>query len=377
MGNFDNNTIHGYNNSYRNSDEQAKRFRSFGKKDGKKLKFSISSPFIDILSTIVLSSPDSFSFKQIQSDTKEVILDHQGHIIPQNYLRPILETIAEQAFAELKSSLLETLKQAFDSGENIPAFAITLDTLQTAIEAANGRAYADLNFGKLTSYIKEQLIEPHISGTLMYFKQKSDDAIERLIADYQKGIKGDPDAETKTQEERGSLVEAQKQNLAMLKTRLIGEYTNKFIENQEIATVAEDAVDQTDATDVKLQKISDALNKLDPAHILGNYFSVIVWNPVNICRAPEDKQRDGTPGENPDFEVIQFILNNVDDPNITLRTEIRPFFAKYRNEIADQAEAVRNFVQQSNSCLDNQPNGFYMFKWNLAVKPSINSKKQK
>jgi hypothetical protein len=34
----------------------------------------------------------------------------------------------------------------------------------------------------------------------------------------------------------------------------------------------------------------------DPENQVGGFFSIVTWNPVNICRAPEDARRNGVPG---------------------------------------------------------------------------------
>jgi hypothetical protein len=40
---------------------------------------------------------------------------------------------------------------------------------------------------------------------------------------------------------------------------------------------------------------------------VGNLFSIVTWNPVNICRAPDDMYRNGIPGANLDYLVLNYL----------------------------------------------------------------------
>jgi hypothetical protein len=40
---------------------------------------------------------------------------------------------------------------------------------------------------------------------------------------------------------------------------------------------------------------------------VGNLFSIVTWNPVNICRAPDDIYRNGVPGTNLDYLVLNYL----------------------------------------------------------------------
>ncbi|WP_338791985.1 hypothetical protein [Bernardetia sp. MNP-M8] len=48
----------------------------------------------------------------------------------------------------------------------------------------------------------------------------------------------------------------------------------------------------------------------DPEDKLGGFFSIITWNPVNICRAPTDDHRGGVPGNNIDVQVVDYLTQN-------------------------------------------------------------------
>ncbi|MGI9580226.1 hypothetical protein ACR1PO_03330 [Chryseobacterium sp. RRHN12] len=45
----------------------------------------------------------------------------------------------------------------------------------------------------------------------------------------------------------------------------------------------------------------------DPGDRLGNFFSIVTWNPVNICRTPADEPRSGYPHEAIDRQVINYL----------------------------------------------------------------------
>jgi hypothetical protein len=43
---------------------------------------------------------------------------------------------------------------------------------------------------------------------------------------------------------------------------------------------------------------------------LNGFLSIVVWNPINICRAPEDKERGGKPGNTIDLPVIDYLKSH-------------------------------------------------------------------
>ncbi len=113
----------------------------------------------------------------------------------------------------------------------------------------------------------------------------------------------------------------------------------------------------------------------------GGYFSVIVWNPLNICRAPDDNQRGGNPGNNIDFEVIEYLLQNHNEPGINLFQAMqvqemqvafqaildnRAPLNNYHNDLQQGQQFIRNFIAACNASLANlqqNPSGFYQFPW--------------
>src|SRR5262249_16651611 len=93
---------------------------------------------------------------------------------------------------------------------------------------------------------------------------------------------------------------------------------------------------------------------------LGGYFSVIMWNPVNICRAPADARRGGTPGETVDQEVINYLLTM----SVLLSREMNTAFELMQSRPSVQdTERFIAACNQSLGTLQAFPNGYYQFPW--------------
>lgn len=99
---------------------------------------------------------------------------------------------------------------------------------------------------------------------------------------------------------------------------------------------------------------------------IGGYFSVINWNPANICRAPADNQRGGYPGNGPDNVVALRLLTDQNNPGITLDANYGAFL---RANIANLLGNVDDFIAACNACLANTPMGYYKFNWQNNLAP--------
>lgn len=104
----------------------------------------------------------------------------------------------------------------------------------------------------------------------------------------------------------------------------------------------------------------DATNSNDS---VGTFFSIAVWNPANICRAPEDNKRGGRPGNEIDTEVINYIRTASN--KVPHSTAV--FDAAYElSRDAQNAAKRSNFMVQINIRLNpmlSTPEGFYQFTW--------------
>ncbi|WP_429930400.1 hypothetical protein [Agrobacterium vitis] len=98
----------------------------------------------------------------------------------------------------------------------------------------------------------------------------------------------------------------------------------------------------------------------DPLERLNGYFSVINWNPVNICRAPDDNHRNNYPGNGPDNVVAAKLLTDPNNAGITLDANYQGFL---QANIGNLLGNVDNFITACNASLANAPIGFYKFGW--------------
>ena len=97
---------------------------------------------------------------------------------------------------------------------------------------------------------------------------------------------------------------------------------------------------------------------------LGGYFAVVLWNPVNICRAPALEYRFDYDGATLDVQVLNFLLKHPMLPGI----EILPHLSKaldvlYKNNCL---KTLASYISVCNDCFENQlfsPTGYYQFSW--------------
>ncbi|MFC3640931.1 hypothetical protein [Aquibium oceanicum] len=109
-------------------------------------------------------------------------------------------------------------------------------------------------------------------------------------------------------------------------------------------------------------------NGADVEERLGGYFSVINWNPANICRAPGDNHRNGYPGNGPDNAVALKLLIDPNNPGIVLDPNFGGFLEA---NIANLLANVDDFITSCNACLAVTPMGYYKFDWDNLLTPVI------
>ena len=101
---------------------------------------------------------------------------------------------------------------------------------------------------------------------------------------------------------------------------------------------------------------------------LGGYFSVINWNPVNICRAPSDNHRSNYPGNGPDNVVALKLLTDQLNAGITLDANYQAFL---RANIVNLLGNIDDFIAACNASVANSPVGFYKFNWGNVLAPAF------
>lgn len=109
----------------------------------------------------------------------------------------------------------------------------------------------------------------------------------------------------------------------------------------------------------------------DAEEMFGGYFSLMMWNPVNICRAPSDAHRGGKPGNTIDTEVINYIVANSAQAGIMLNANMAAAFNAINAYIIIHGPplnimALEAFISSCNlELLGMMPGteGFYTFSW--------------
>lgn len=108
----------------------------------------------------------------------------------------------------------------------------------------------------------------------------------------------------------------------------------------------------------------------------GDFLSIVLWNPVNLARAPDDKERATPPTANVDAEVMHHLSGmGEQEPYLqwyaALR-ELKEGIASARPE-AEITTLLRAYIVACSDTLSNpQVFGFYQFNWTVAVTPDGN-----
>jgi len=116
--------------------------------------------------------------------------------------------------------------------------------------------------------------------------------------------------------------------------------------------------------------VSDGRGKALEARV-GGYFSVLIWNPANLCRAPCDSERAGYPGERVDAAVRSYLLINGDTPGLT--AAMSDAFDDVGNEPTTVAE-VTTFIAACNVSLTDpidRAKGYYVFPWRTFLDAAV------
>lgn len=101
----------------------------------------------------------------------------------------------------------------------------------------------------------------------------------------------------------------------------------------------------------------------DPENKVGGFFSIVTWNPINICRAPSDKERDGVPGNNIDTQVTTYLKNNKEAQGVD--QEWLDSLEQLIEE-PDNRDYIENYITKCSATLADQINagiGYYAFPW--------------
>lgn len=103
-------------------------------------------------------------------------------------------------------------------------------------------------------------------------------------------------------------------------------------------------------------------DETDPENKVGNFFSIVTWNPINICRAPEDNRRKGIPGNTIDTQVKNYLDAHKDDQGVDTA-----WLASLSALISDPGKAnIEKYIDACCNSLNNQLAhgiGYYAFPW--------------
>jgi hypothetical protein len=102
----------------------------------------------------------------------------------------------------------------------------------------------------------------------------------------------------------------------------------------------------------------------------GDFFSIVLWNPVNLARAPDDKERATPPRENVDTEVIHRLSGLAAQAPYSLwyaaLSELAEGIASERPP-AEITTLLRAYIVACSDTLGNpEVFGFYQFNWTIA-----------
>lgn len=220
--------------------------------------------------------PDKFHNLTVNGNytTPPILLDHQGHIVPQNMLDLVLSPIANAVYALHPQPQDLTQLNAHLTGQ-----------------------YPNLNFGYVTQYIQNKLITAGVSNP------------------------------------------------------------TSFVQPGQVANPTPNDVEA----------------------YCGGYFSVIMWNPVNIARAPSDDYRGQYPKQQVDEQVLQYLISHSTQQGIQLSSQMNSAFTRMPSNPPINLNDIESFIASTNESLSHQSNntlqGYYKFNWkdqpNLPVTATV------
>ena len=97
---------------------------------------------------------------------------------------------------------------------------------------------------------------------------------------------------------------------------------------------------------------------------VGGYFSVIVWNPINLCRAPVEAVRDKYSANTVDNQIRTHLIKYSNKPGITLSRQMRLAFKTLGSQ-PDEQQLQRYIARCNASLVENHyaTRGYYSFNW--------------
>lgn len=102
-----------------------------------------------------------------------------------------------------------------------------------------------------------------------------------------------------------------------------------------------------------------------PEDRFGTLFSIITWNPVNLCRAPSDDRRGGYPGNHIDVQVANYLNANQAQQGVDAN-----WLQALNNLIANTTIGTINaYLDACSATLNGQLTngiGYYQFQWEYA-----------
>jgi hypothetical protein len=104
---------------------------------------------------------------------------------------------------------------------------------------------------------------------------------------------------------------------------------------------------------------------------IDNYLSIIIWNPINICRAPEDNVRfENRPGDKVDNEVIDWLYNNSNNKDLNISEKWLEALQAVKKHGWDNFDTVNKYIIECCNSLKDQRisgRGFYQLPWQHIV----------
>jgi hypothetical protein len=103
---------------------------------------------------------------------------------------------------------------------------------------------------------------------------------------------------------------------------------------------------------------------------VGNFFAIVTWNPVNICRAPEDSSRKNYPADKIDEQVADYLGNpahkSAQGVNATWLTSLQALITETNKNNKNINDFINAYVNECCKTLPGQQKsgiGYYSFPW--------------
>ncbi|PWN61244.1 hypothetical protein [Chryseobacterium viscerum] len=101
----------------------------------------------------------------------------------------------------------------------------------------------------------------------------------------------------------------------------------------------------------------------DPEEKLRGFFSIVIWNPVNICRAPEDSRRNNYPVDKIDDQVATYLSKHTAEQGVHAA-----WLLSLQTLIAnkDNKKTLNDYINECCKTLSEQEKsgfGYYSFPW--------------